>query len=183
MENLIKEIRNKYVSLYRQHHKLIPSYGGKAYPNNHAYVLKLVKETKSTILLDYGCGKATQYTEKKLHKDWGFMPSLYDPGVPKYSVLPVGEFDGIYSTDVFEHIPKEVLPSVIEYIFKNAKKFVFLGICVRPAIHILPNGENAHCTIKPIEWWVDMVNTHAPKKVYTHIHTYGLENKYEILNK
>ena len=32
------------------------------------------------------------------------MPSLYDPAIPEYEVLPEGKFDGVMSFDVLEHI-------------------------------------------------------------------------------
>jgi hypothetical protein len=82
-----------------------------------------------------------------------------------------------------EHIPEEQIPEVFEYIFSHADKFVFLGISTKLAKALLPNGENAHCTVKPIEWWTSMVEKHAPKRVYTHIKTYGECNNYHILNE
>ena len=97
------------------------------------------------------------------------------------SKLPEGNFDGIISFDVLEHIPEEEIPQVIKEIFERANKFVFLGIDTSPAEDILPNGENAHCTQKPLEWWVDMIKTHG-KKVYTHVMTNGQYEGYEILN-
>ena len=64
-----------------------------------------------------------------MHEEWGFMPALYEPAIPEYGNLPEGPFDGI---DAMEHIFKEVIPSVFEYIYIVAQKFVFLGICTRP---------------------------------------------------
>ena len=101
------------------------------------------------------------------------MPALYDPAVPAFQNLPAGPFHGVYSTDVLEHIPKEQLPETIYNIYSRAERFVFLGICTRPANTILPNGENAHCTVEPIGFWRTMVEKYAPKPVYTHIKTYG----------
>ena len=111
------------------------------------------------------------------------MPSLYDPAVPEFEVLPEGPFDGIYSTDVMEHIPKEQLPETFNYIFSRAEKFVFLAICTKPAIAVLPSGENAHCTVEPIGFWTTMIEKYAPKRVYTHVKTYGNCNNYQILNE
>ena len=96
--------------------------------------------------------------------------------------MPEENFDGIYSTDVMEHIPEEVIPSVFDWIFSHAEKFVFLGISTELAIAILPNGENAHCTIKSIEWWADMVNKHNINRIYTHLNCYGDSNGYLVLN-
>ena len=179
---MMKEIEREYIEQYKLHHSDTTKFPGNSYLSQHHLIAKLVKETDSKTLLDYGCGKARQYTVDKLHEEWGFMPTLYDPAIPEYENLPEGPFDGIYSTDVMEHIPREIIPSIFEYIYSNAQKFVFLGICTRPAVTILPNGENAHCTIEPMDWWVEMINRHAPRSVYTHVHTYGLDNNYMILN-
>ena len=162
---MMKEIEQKYIEQYKLHHKDTTKFPGNSYLSQHHLIAKLVKETDSKTLLDYGCGKARQYTIDNMHEEWGFMPTLYDPAIPEQ-----------------EHIPKEVIPSVFEYIYSNAEKFVFLGICTRPAVTFLPNGENAHCTVESMDWWVKMINSHAPKSVYTHVHTYGLDNNYMILN-
>ena len=81
-----------------------------------------------------------------------------------------------------EHIPESVIPEVFDYIFSHANKFVFLGICTRLAIAVLPNGENAHCTVKPIEWWADKINEHNQNKIYTHLKCYGDSNGYMAIN-
>jgi len=158
------------------------------YPGNNLkpqlhHIIDLVKDTKATTLLDYGCGKGLQYTEWKHHEELGIMPKLYDPAVPEYEVLPDGPFDGVYSTDVMEHIPKEQLPETFDNIYSRAERFVFFAICTKPAIAILPNGENAHCTVEPIGFWKTMVEKYATKRVYTHIKTYGNCSNYIILNE
>ena len=78
---------------------------------------------------------------------------------------------------------KRMSVETFENIFSRAERFVFLAICTRPAIAILPNGENAHCTVEPISWWETMVERYAPKKVCTHIQTTGNCNNYSILNE
>ena len=158
------------------------------YPGNNLnpqlhHIIDLVKDTKATTLLDYGCGKGLQYSKWKHHEELGIMPELYDPAVPEYETLPDGPFDGVYSTDVMEHIPKEHLPETFENIFSRAKRFVFLAICTKPAIAVLPNGENAHCTVESIGFWEKMIEKHSPKRVYTHLKTYGNCNNYSILNE
>ena len=60
---------------------------------------------------------------------------------------------------------------------------MFLGIATAPADAILPNGDNAHCTVEPIGWWESMIKKYAPKRVYTHIKTSGNCNNYSILNE
>lgn len=177
---------NWWIEEYKKYHAEEET----VYPGNNLkpqlhHIHGLVLDTRSESLLDYGCGKGFQYSKWKHHEAWGFMPALYDPAVPEHEHLPEGPFDGVYSTDVLEHIPEEQLPEVIHNIFSRAKKFVFLSICTKPAIAILPSGENAHCTVEPIGFWVNAVEKYAPKasRVYTHIKTYGNDNNYRILNE
>ena len=91
------------------------------------------------------------------------MPELYDPGVPEYEVLPDGPCDGVYSTDVMEHIPKEQIPETFNIIFSKAERFVFLAICTRPSIAVLPNGENAHVLIRNPLWWKGLIDSMSLK--------------------
>ena len=180
----MQKVKDYYIDLYKQYHNKVDRYPGNSFANGYSEITKLIVETNSKTVLDYGCGKALQYTRHKLHEKWNIgMPTLYDPAVSGLDKLPDGPFDGIYSTDVMEHIPEEIIPSVFEWIFSKANKFVFLGICTRPAVAILPNGENAHCTVQTIDWWKDMIIKHSPKPVYTHLKCYGNSNGYEILNK
>ena len=177
----MEQIKDKYVEQYKLYHQ--NGWGdGVSYPTQHKHIVDLIADTQSKSVLDYGCGKAQQYKKLGLHNDWGFMPSLYDPSIPEFSKLPEQNFDGIYSTDVMEHIPESVIPEVFDYIFSHANKFVFLGICTRLAIAVLPNGENAHCTVKPIEWWADKINEHNQNKIYTHLKCYGDSNGYMAIN-
>ena len=164
--------KDYYVDQYKQYHNIRKSYGD-SYRHQHKIICGLVKQTESKTLLDYGCGKGKQYTEKNLHKAWGFMPDLYDPAIEEFSALPDKMYEGIYSTDVMEHIPEEVLPEVFEYIFTHSSKFVFLGISSSLARAILPNGENAHCTVETLDWWEEKINSIVEIKTPTWIKTYG----------
>ena len=171
------------IEQYKEYHTNKNVYPGNSFGNGYIHITDLIRDTKSKTLLDYGCGKALQYFDKKLHRPWGTgIPTLYDPAVTSYNRLPKENFDGIFSTDVMEHIPEEYIPSVFNYIFSHAQKFVFLGISTRLANTILPNGQNAHCTVKPIQWWSEMVCRYNKKNVYTHLKCYGKSNGYMIFN-
>ena len=175
----------KYIEQYKQMY-----YAGDMLYAHLADIVRLVEETNSQSLLDFGCGRAKQYAgwgHLSAQTDLGMMPALYDPGVKEFEKMPDGKFDGVYSTDVMEHIPKEELPETLELIFSKANKFVFLAICTQPAMQLLPNGENAHCTLERIDWWKEIVNEYRPTKIRTDIRTYGevmigaLCNSYEVL--
>ena len=38
-----------------------------------------------------------------------------------------------------------------------ARAFVFANVACFPARKHLPNGQNAHCTIRPLKWWRRLV--------------------------
>jgi len=175
---------NEWIEQYKQYHLENTDYGnGGCLKFYLQHIVDLVQDWNAESLLDFGCGKAEGYLEYKHHEHWGILPSLYDPAIPEYQTLPEGTFDGVISFDVMEHIPKEQIPETFDQIFSRADKFVFLGIATSPAEAVLPNGDNAHCTVEPIGWWEEMVHKHAPKKVCTHIKTAGYCNNYSILNE
>jgi len=140
-----------------------------------ARIKRLIDLTEAITVLDYGAGKGQQY-EPQLIKDaaGGEWPSMmdywdleevvcYDPAYAPFSKLPAARYDGVISTDVLEHCPEEDVPWIVDEIFGYAKKFVFANIACYPASKRLPTGENAHCTIKPVEWWSDIVGRAAAK--------------------
>ena len=161
-----------YIQQYKQYHEDLRKYPGNNLEPQLPHILQLIQETHSTSLLDYGCGKGYQYKNGRL--PYGFEPALYDPAVPEHDTLPEGQFHGVISTDVMEHIPEEQIPHVFKQISEYATRFVFLAIATDLAIAKLPNGENAHCTIKPLDWWVDTwKDVSSNKDLIVHIKTYG----------
>jgi len=81
-----------------------------------------------------------------------------------------GNFDGIYTYDIVETLPKEQLPDIFRMIYTKAERFVYLGISTKN-------------DVEPIDWWKTTIEKYAPRKVYTHIKTYGNCNNYVILNE
>jgi len=141
-------------------------------------VKKLIDRTGARTVLDYGSGKGQQYKKvtielpngkkfKNVGKFWGVRQvACFDPGVPAFSKMPPKQFDGVVSTDVLEHCPEEDLPWILREMVDKAKLFVFATVALYPAGKILPNGENAHCTIKPPDWWralIDCVTADRPE--------------------
>jgi len=125
----------------------------------------LVDSTNSNTLLDYGSGKGIQYKtvllEDENHvvyqnlKDYWKANEIYcyDPAYPPHQNLPNRQFDGVISTDVLEHCHQEDMKWIINEIFSLAKRFVFANVACYRASKSLPNGKNAHCTIRPSVWW------------------------------
>lgn len=140
----------------------------------HVEAIKsLIDATEARTLLDYGAGKGQQYLWRDVElPDGGRIEGLaahwdvaeiakYDPGYEPLAQLPRGKFDGVICTDVLEHCPEDDVPWIVEEMFGFARRFVFANIASFPAIKTLPNGENAHCTIRSPDWWQGLLHAIA----------------------
>lgn len=161
------------VDQYKELHKDENLYAGSALNIHKESIRQQLTNKNCKTILDYGCGKAIQYTRENIHEDYfyGIMPSLYDPAVDEFSKMPKGTFDAVISTDVLEHIEEQDLPKVIKEIFSKADKFVYLGICNVPADSFLPDGRNSHVTLNNLDWWLEQIIPQAT--VFTQVYVYG----------
>jgi hypothetical protein len=134
------------------------------------HVRRLVRETGARTLLDYGSGKGLQYRFKEftgpdestayagVQAYWGVTEvRCYDPAYAPFSALPTGQFDGVVCTDVLEHCPEEDIDWILGELFAFARLFVFANVACFPALKTLPSGANAHCTVKPAQWWQERI--------------------------
>jgi hypothetical protein len=141
------------------------TFPGQSLPRQAHRIKPLIARTQARTILDYGSGKGVQYRPGPIKQEgvvrwnsiqeyWG-VDSIrcYDPAHEPYSELPSGRFDGVVCTDVLEHCPEQDLDWIIEGFFSFADKFVFANVACYPAAKHLPNGENAHCTIRPAAFW------------------------------
>jgi FkbM family methyltransferase len=136
-------------------------------------IKRLIDATAAKTILDYGAGKGTQYRPHPVIVDGEHVADgiaeywdvdevrCFDPGYAPHSALPGGKFDGVVCTDVLEHCPEEDLPWILDEIFGYAKSFVYLNVACFPARKTLPNGENAHITVRTPEWWRQLVQSRA----------------------
>lgn len=165
-----KDLMVQYNSMHREGEKFLglpaeETFPGHSLPPQAPRIKSLIDQTKAQTLLDYGCGKGQQYELSPIDipgaGQWDSILDYwdiagvhcYDPCYQPFSKLPTGKFDGVISTDVLEHCPQDDVPWIIDEIFGYATRFVFANIACYPARKRLPNGENAHCTIQPKEWW------------------------------
>ncbi len=175
---------NYYQEMHRQGYNRVingkPVYtsANEAYPGNELVkyaqpIAELIKLTGAKSILDYGAGKGFGY-EKSIEIDGIKYPNIqtywnidditrYEPALENHNQLPEKKFDGVVCTDVLEHIPIEDVIWVIEELFFYAKKFIFVNIACYPALAQLPNGENAHCTIKHPQWWAGIFHSFSHK--------------------
>lgn len=105
-------------------------------------------------LLDYGCGQArTADWIAKIHDATAYR---YDPAIPGIDTLPDVQTDLVICTDVMEHIPLENVDPMLAEI-RAISANAYFNISCGKAAEILPNGENAHCTVRPPLWWKERI--------------------------
>lgn len=133
-------------------------------------IIKTLNITDRDNVLDFGCAKG--YIVKALRqlgiKAWGVDVSEYaitnsDPDVRPYLYLEEyklqggREYDWIISKDVFEHIPYEVIDSVLVKLYATCEKL----FCVIPLgdskKYNIPEYENdtTHIIRESSDWWCD----------------------------
>ena len=167
------EVFVDYQNQYKKMHERGAFSGGSLKYEYVDNIRALVERTQSQTVLDFGCGKAAHYkSDRPINEKFSIEfknMSFYDPGVPEYEILPAGEFDGVICTDVLEHIPEGLLPETFETIFSKARHFVFLVIDCGLAVKKLPNGENAHCTVKLPSWWNSQLRPYYDAERIVHV--------------
>jgi hypothetical protein len=133
-------------------------------------IRQMIDHCGAESILDYGSGKALAYQQRDIklrtgeqissvQDYWGVAQiRCYDPGYAPYSELPTEQYDGVICTDVLEHITEPDVPWVLDEMFSLARRFVYANVACFPAVKFLPNGENAHCTVHPPQWWAGLVH-------------------------
>jgi len=175
------------IELYKSFHLNPSNFQGESLTPHIENIKLLIENTNSKTALDFGCGKASLYYNNNIHLYWGIeIMGLYDPAIELINTIQLDNFDCIISTDVLEHIPESEIIDTLSLIFKLSNKCVYLNIAMYPANTILPNGENAHCTVKPIQWWKDQFEKTIKDDIEVHViysYSYGNNDVYEIYRK
>ena len=148
------KINPTLIEQYKTLHK--KSYGN-ASVKLLARFLPHIRELGPASIMDYGCGQSTLVDFLK------YSPSVkvfrYDPAIAEIAAKPVEKVDLIINTDVLEHIPEEDLNDLLNDIATTAKHAIF-SIDMSPSQHLLPDGRNAHITIRQSGWWKDKLSEH-----------------------
>lgn len=140
------------------------------------YVRRFSRAIGAKTLLDYGGGRGAQYKLGAIRVGGETSPSslaylgvdsavCFDPGFN--DALPEGTYDLVICVDALEHCDRQDLPWIIRRLFSKASKGVFVNIASYAARKVLPNGENAHCTVEEADWWMGLFS--AVAKDFPHI--------------
>ena len=110
--------------------------------------------------LDYGSG-GSNLNETKLANGVKFIDYIglqkiqsFEPARNKKKKY---KCDIVLCFDVLEHIFINDVPWVINDLFKYATKCIVINVACYNAAALLPNGENAHITVRPPSWWLGQI--------------------------
>lgn len=147
-----------YQKLYEDYHSvdLFDNFGENTFQG-----LKAKKSYPNTIsTLDFGCGNGYAVKRmRELGESWygleyskmAFDRYLQEPfffhGTTKQ--FEDKQFDMGYSTDVFEHIPEDIIDETIKDFCRVINRYIFMTISLRPST----DNNKYHCTLKPRSWW------------------------------
>lgn len=101
-------------------------------------------------ILDYGAGQSKMV--ELLQAKTLSVRHRFDPAIPEISNVPHSRYDIVTCTDVLEHLDEAEIPAVLSHI-RSLTTHAIIAADTRPADTVLPNGENAHATVQPPEWW------------------------------
>lgn len=165
----------KWINEYKLLHKFNKEYGSSSHIKLHELtkvIIQLIEIEKNTDkiyrILDFGCGKSElidNLNDFFASFSFKFEFIKYDPAIEKFSFRPSGNFDLVINTDVLEHIHESELDIILKDIRSHSKN-CFINISTRLANTILPNGENAHVTVKPCNWWFNLLKKYWNKDLY-----------------
>lgn len=106
-------------------------------------------------ILDFGCGPQGGLSALDATTLSGRKVIPFDPYVHRYAGEPWGKrFDTFFSCDVFEHLPTlDIFQAVVQFRKHIPVQRAFIVLSTRAANKCLPNGMNAHLTVKSADWW------------------------------
>jgi hypothetical protein len=116
-----------------------------------------IKLLKPRSILDYGCGQSRLLEALRL----GYPAELlrYDPAIPAWSKKPERTVDLLISIDVLEHVEEADLDTVLADMARLCRNAIIV-VDTKPASALLPDGRNAHVTVRPHAWWRERLARH-----------------------
>lgn len=148
-------IRPEYRKQLRQMHESRPyekPWGTTSVRNAGQQILSFLSGRPARTLLDFGSGQGTLKAFLNQQRP-DIEVTEYDPGIPGKDELPKIRFDCIVSTDVLEHVEPGSIPDTLEWLSLHAIQSQFHYIACCPCGLILPDGRNAHLTVREPLWW------------------------------
>ncbi len=128
-----------------------------------AQILSIFNDHSISTVLDYGCG-GSDWRSGDFDEASGQSAIEYFKLQNAYRYEPARDIDErqrvdcVISFDLLEHIFISDVPAVLRDMFSYATKLIVLNVACYPAAAKLPNGENAHVTVRHPFWWKGVVD-------------------------
>ena len=123
-------------------------------------IKKIVEYFNAKNCLDYGSG-GSDLNKTKLVNGEKFIDYVGLKKIksfePARNKKKKDKCDIVLCFDVLEHVFINDVPWVINDLFKYATKCIVINVACYNAAALLPNGENAHITVRPPSWWLGQI--------------------------
>lgn len=149
----------EYLEQQRMMHASIPGQYGIMGANSAPRVFMAAAQVSRKLgyckVLDYGCGGGG--LKKAMEAHFPSLPNVwvseYDPAVPGFDSEP-SPAEVVFCGDVMEHVEPECVDAVLAHIHSLTKSVAIFVIDLNLAAKTLPDGRNAHLTIRGRDWWL-----------------------------
>ena len=156
-------ISGEYIKVLQQKITREPNWGGTG-GRAADWVQREAKVCEAESILDYGCGNGSLGKALKLNHTLKTRKfAQYDPGRGIMLSPTFTKADLVVCLDVMEHVEEDCVEAVLDDINTKTAKVALFWVATGPAVHKLPDGRNAHITIKDKEWWLDLLRQRFDK--------------------
>lgn len=144
-------ISDEYLKLLKEMVEQDPDWGSSGHIHAKT-VLRACKRLKCQTVLDYGCGSQS------------LKAAIAGPSLTVFGYDPARDIDQrqqvdlVCCIDVLEHIEQDRITQVLDDIRGLARIAVFIVISLRSAHATLPDGRNAHLTVRTKEQWHSLID-------------------------
>lgn len=141
-------MKTRNVGAYAQLHQQ-RTYGNTAV-RMRRFIEPWVQLAEPASILDYGAGQGG-FVEV-IDAPTATVRHSYDPAIPALATPPAQNYDFVVCIDVLEHLEPDEVGPVLSDISRLSTTALFI-VTTAPARAILPDGRNAHTTVRPPRWW------------------------------
>jgi hypothetical protein len=122
-----------------EHHATSKTYSGKLFRPHANYVKGIIDRLGVVSILDYGCGKGSQYVwvsnggeatvpaGMTIEQFWGRAVHKFDPAWPPFARAPQGRFDLVLCTHTLGSIPVQDLDEIVSRIMDHSLAAVYIA--------------------------------------------------------
>jgi hypothetical protein len=127
-------------------------------------VKNVLTQYRISTLLDYGCGgsdyEAAGFDGALSAKEYFGLDQVFRYE-PARDLDERKKADALVCFDVLEHVFIADLPNIVRELFSLANRLLVVNVACYSAKALLPNGENAHITVRPPHWWKGLFDSIA----------------------